>query len=147
MTPALYGSVLYGADETVCRLVASMIPSMAGTPFPADAKALGVVRGGQLCGGVVFTNYRGHLVEMSGAFSRADWALPETLRRLFAYPFLDLKVENLVTVTGRKNKRARRMNEGLGFKLVGVVDRGYDGREDAVMYQMPREACRWLPKD
>lgn len=139
------GSVLYGADDLVATMVASRIAHVGGAGF-GPCTALGVVRSGTLLGGVVFHNYRpqARIIEMSGAFDRADWARPSTLRRLFAYPFIDLACQNLVTFTGRKNKRARRIDEGLGFKLVGIIHRAIDGREDACLYQMPRDECRWL---
>lgn len=138
----LVGSVLYGADELVARMVADRIP-WVGTDGFGPCVALGVVRSGVLLGGVVFHNYKGHTIEMSGASDRADWLRPTTLARLFAYPFLDLKCTNLLTVIPRKNKRARKIIEFLGFKVVGVVDRAY-GNDDAVIYQMPRDKCKWL---
>lgn len=146
----LVGSVLYGADERVGELVASMIPHVGpggfGTRGP-DGRlpytALGVVRGQMLLGGVVFHNFRPDegLIEESGAFSRADWIRPSTLRHLFSYPFTQLGCANLITITGRKNVKARKMNEFLGFRLVGIIHRK---NEDAALYEMPRKNCRWL---
>ena len=139
----LVGSVLYGADALVARLVAQRIPHVAGRGGFGACTALGVVRGGVLLGGVVFHNFSGATIEMSGAFDRADWIRPATLRRLFAYPFLQLNCRNLVTVTPRRNKRARKLDAFLGFRVVGVVADGF-GADDAVIYQMPRNQCRWL---
>jgi hypothetical protein len=138
----IVGSVLYGADEAVAAMVAVRIPWVGADGFGA-CRALGVVRGDRLLGGVVFHNFKGATIEMSGAFDRADWIRPATLRRLFAYPFIDVGAANLLTVTPRRNKRARRLDEFLGFRVVGVIADAY-GRDDAILYQMPRAHCRWL---
>jgi hypothetical protein len=137
------GSVLYGADEVVSALVASRIPHVGEKGFGPCA-ALGVVRSGLLLGGVVFHNYHGHIVEMSGAFDRADWIRPSTLRRLFSYPFIQLGCANMVTMTPKNNERARKMDEFLGFRVVGKLTKGADGITDMMIYEMPRNTCRWL---
>lgn len=136
------GSVLYGADELVSSMVAQRIPHVGAEGFGPCA-ALGVVRSDVLLGGVVFHNYRGHIIEMSGAFDRADWIRPSTLRRLFAYPFLQLGCLNMVTVTPRNNDKARKLDKFLGFKLIGPITHGA-GTTDMMLYEMPREDCRWL---
>lgn len=136
------GSVLYGADDLVAAMVAQRIPHIGGDGFGPCA-ALGVVRSDILLGGVVFHNYRGHVIEMSGAFDRADWIRPSTLRRLFSYPFVQLGCKNMVTVTPRNNKKARKLDEFLGFRLVGTIKHGAD-TQDMMIYEMPREYCRWL---
>jgi hypothetical protein len=138
----IVGSVLYGADKAVAAMVAARVPWVGADGF-GPCRALGVVRGDRLLGGIVFHNFNGATIEMSGAFDRADWIRPATLRRLFAYPFVDAGCLNLLTVTPRRNKRARKLDEFLGFKVVGVVERAY-GHDDAVIYQMPRGSCRWL---
>jgi hypothetical protein len=136
------GSVLYGADDVVSQMVAARIPHVGADGF-GPCRALGVVRGDRLLGGVVFHNFKGATIEMSGAFDRADWIRPATLRRLFAYPFVDAGALNLLTVTPRKNRRARKLDEFLGFRVVGVIADAY-GHDDAILYQMPRAHCRWL---
>jgi hypothetical protein len=105
--------------------------------------ALGVVRSGVLLGGAVFHNFKGATIELSAAFDRADWVRPSTLRRLYSYPFIDLKCANLLTITKRSNTRARQMDEFMGFKVVGPIIDAF-GEEDAILYQMPRKFCRWI---
>lgn len=146
------GSVLYGADREVAEFVWKRIPHFRDKPFPFEgAAALGVVRdlgeGPQLIGGVVFNNYEGHLIEMSGAFDHPDWARPSTLRRLFEYPFVQLGVKVMITRTARNNKRARRIDEGVGFKLSGIVPKAIDGRQDCCIYYMEPKDCRFLRKE
>lgn len=157
--PCIIGSLYYGDDERVAEFVSSRIPHMIGSrfgernPFTGQLPyaAIGVVRKSELVGGIVFYNYRsvrGQIVdiEMSGAFEASDWCRPSTLRALFSYPFSVCEAVRLTTITGRKNKRARRVDEGLGFKLEGVARRAIDGREDAMIYGMLREECYWVDK-
>ena len=142
-TPAVVGSILIGADALVGEMVKSRIPHMRGQDW-GPYTALGVVRRGQLVGGVVYHWYRGFDVQINAAFDQVGWALPGTLRALCAYPFLELKVQRVSVLTGRKNKKARKLLCDLGFKFVGVAKRGLDGSEDAFIFEMLKENCKWL---
>ncbi len=141
--PIVIGSILLGADALVGEMVKSRIPHMRGQASGPYA-ALGVVRRGKLVGGVVYHCYRGFDVQISGAFDRVGWALPGTLRALCAYPFLELKVQRVSVLTGRKNKEARKLLCDLGFRFVGVAKRGLDGVEDAFIFEILKENCKWL---
>jgi len=140
--PYIIGSILFGADEFVSNLVASRIKHMQA-PF-GPCTALGIVRGGNLIGGVVYHNFRGHDIEASIAIDRAAF-LP--WRALFAYPFEQLGCARLTAFTGRKNKKARKLLENLGFRLEGVHLRGLDGITDAMSYGMLRDDCRWIKRN
>lgn len=141
--PLLVGSILIGADALVGEMVKSRIPHMRGQSF-GEHTTLGVVRRGRLVGGVVYYGYRGFDVQISAAFDQVGWALPGTLRALSTYPFLDLKVQRISVLTGRKNKKARKLLCGLGFRFVGVARRGLDGNEDAFIFELLKENCKWL---
>jgi RimJ/RimL family protein N-acetyltransferase len=140
----IVGSILMNADEAVKAFVAPRLPHGDGHQFRKEDTALGVIRSGKLVGGVVYHDYTGPTVFMSGAFVDPKWALPGTLRALFDYPFNTLKVENFLTATARNNKRARRLDEGLGFELVGMIKNYWGAGKDCALYQMPRSKCRWL---
>ena len=157
MIPALLdqaridGSLLVGADRLVSDFVRARIPHMRDQHFSPHV-AIGVIRNGQLCGGVVFHSLRTCHgkpldIEMSAAFDDPRWCLPATLRKLFAYPFIQLGCIRMTTITGRKNKRARRIDVGLGFQLEGVARKAIDGKEDAMIYGMLRSDCRFIPKE
>jgi RimJ/RimL family protein N-acetyltransferase len=139
----LIGSVLYGADEQVAAMVAERIPAVRGKGF-GECTALGVVRGGELVGGVVFTMFQGHDIAVSLAFDTPRWVSRATLRELFSYPFGQLPCARITALIGRKNKPSRRLCEGLGFELEGVMRKGLDGKEDLMVYGLLREKCRWL---
>lgn len=158
----LVNAVLYGADDVVgahvrSRLRQGPVPEFDLPHAAPDGTrlfvALGVVRpvDGKptLLGGVIYHNLHTHAgkpvsIEASFAFDRPNWVSRDALRQLFGYPFVQLKCAVLVVQARRSNKRARRMNTGLGFELIGPIPHAFDGREDIMLYAMSREKCRWL---
>lgn len=145
--PVVVGSVLYGADAAVLKWVADHVPVLMGRAPNNAFAALGVIRRGTLVAGVVFHNYRpGIDMEISIAATDPLWMLPDTLQRLFDYPFEQLKVPRLSCIIGRKNKRCRKMSEGIGWRLEGVSRKNYDGQQDACIYGMFKSELRIRPR-
>jgi RimJ/RimL family protein N-acetyltransferase len=139
-------SLVLGHDAEVAAWVAARIPVRVS--FEKCA-AIGVAVDGKLIAGAVFTNYRelahGKDIEVSFAADSPRWATRQNIRSIFSYPFTQLNCVRLTTIVSRKNKRARKLDVGLGFKLEGMVRKGYDGKYDAAVYGMLRsEADRWL---
>lgn len=125
-------------------------------PIPAEGlrngATIGISDEGKIIAGAVFTDYRvmphGKDIQITFAATSPRWATRNNIRSIFAYPFVQLHCGRLTTITGRKNKRARKLIEGLGFRLEGVVRKAYDGRSDAIVYGLLRdEADRWLKPD
>jgi RimJ/RimL family protein N-acetyltransferase len=153
----LVNSVFYGADEAVGafvrgRLRQGVLPEF-DLPYGADRSrlfvGLGIVKADTLIGGVLFHNlhtYRGKpvCIECSIACDSPRWASRQTLKQLFGYPFVQLKCSTLIARIRKSNKRSRRLCEGLGFKIEGKIPRGFDGREDVIIYAMTSEQCRWI---
>ena len=128
----------------VAEWVAARIPHVGTAAGFGDCAAIGFARDGELIAGAVFSNHRGHDIELSFAAADPRWARRGNLRAVFHYPFRQLGCARVTVVTGRNNARARRLAAGLGFTLEGIVRRGLDGREDAFVFGMLREECRWL---
>lgn len=142
-SPVVVGSLLVGADEAVSEMVRDKIPHIREKGF-GPCVAIGIVRRAVLVGGVVFNNNRGFDIHLSAAFWGPGWALPQTIRAIAAYPFDQLDVKRVTSITGRKNKRARKTLLALGFREVGVAHLGLDGFEDAFIFEMLKENCKWL---
>ena len=85
--------------------------------------------------------------ELSIYCERPQWASRAILRHLFHLAFVERGLERLSCSIAKKNGRARRLVERLGFKLEGVRRHGFDGRKDAVCYGLLRSECHWLLKE
>lgn len=139
-------SLVLGHDAEVAAWVAARMPMPSRFE---KCVAIGIEGDGILIAGAVFNNYRQHQhgsdIEISFAADSPRWATRRNIRGIFAYVFVQLECVRLTTITSRKNKRARKLNVGLGFKLEGMVRKAYDGKYDAAVYGMLRsEADRWL---
>lgn len=136
---------VYGYDAQVGAFVASLIRHVGSAEYWGSFVAIGVADGNTLVAGAVFNNYRPQYRDIEISFSAASpkWARRGIIREIFRYPFVQLGCARLTTITGRKNRRARRLDEGLGFKLEGVVRKGF-GRDDAMIYGMLKRECKWL---
>lgn len=137
----LIGRLLFGADAAVKELVSGTIRDHVS--FRDDDVAIGVVRGGQLVGGCVYHDYSVHDIRVSWASIDRQWLSRDVLHALFAYPFVQLGCVRITAAVSRRNKRSRKICEGLGFKFEGVMRKGF-GDRDAMIYGMLREECKFL---
>lgn len=146
----LIGSILIGCEDIVVPYVQTRVPQLGDLRRGPDGvwpvTAFGVVRRGNLIGGAIYHQYRpqdGDIM-VSVAFDSPSWCLPGTIRALFDYPFNQLRCERMTAVVGRKNKRSRRVVEGLGFKLEGVCRKALGRKEDLMVYGILKHECRFL---
>jgi len=136
-----------GERVRVAAWVASRIRDM-GTPPLRDYEAIGVVRDGQLIGGVIYTEYREiapgcHDMRMHCA-GDPGWLTRATLRAFFGYPFHQLGCIRVTATVARANRRALDMNRRLGFVIEGCIRDGYGPGRDGLLLGMLRRDCRWI---
>ena len=143
---ALAPITVAGMDAMVIEWVAARLDMPPADFFPCTAVA--VVHGEEMLAGAVYYQFRpnahGGTMEAALASVSPRWCTRAVLASLFAYPFVQVKVARLQVSIAKKNKPARRLAERLSFKLEGVGRRLWDGRQDAVIYSMLPEECRWL---
>lgn len=112
-----------------------------------DFNTIGIVRDGALIGGVIYHCYRSSDVvtdvEMVAA-GVPGWLSKRSLKAIFGYPFADLGCTRVTVICSKKNKRARKMVEGLGYTLEGKVRRAMQDGADAMIYGMLKQECRWI---
>lgn len=142
--PVIVDGVLYGMDAAVTEWVLARIPGCTGF---GPSTGLGIVRGGRIVGGVVFSNWHGHDVSVSGAVDPGFRTSPAAVRRILAYAFGQLGCARLTIETGKKHRAARAFAERMGFRLEGVKRHGLDGRQDQIIYGLLKSECRFLRKD
>lgn len=141
--------IISGADQYVAAWVALQL-DIPREEFGA-CSACGVMLGDRLIAGVVFNEYRiqRHGSSMQGSIASISprWATRPALRDIFSYPFGRMGVTRFWASTARKNKRARKMLERLGFRFEGIGRKAYDGIQDAAMYAMLAGECVWINGD
>jgi RimJ/RimL family protein N-acetyltransferase len=137
----LVGSILVGADDVIAEAMRERIPHLRESGL-GPCTAFGIVRDGRIAGGIAFNNYRKFSVDMSAVL---DCALTRAeLRFLCDYAFGQLDCKRVTAITGKKNKKARKALDVIGFKLEGVHSHGLDGREDAMSFGLLKENCKWI---
>jgi len=80
---------------------------------------IGIEREQKLLAVVAWDNWRGRDIEVTFASDNPRWATRQTIMTLLAYPFIQLGCQRVTSFVYKSNKRARRLNEGLGFVQEG----------------------------
>lgn len=120
------------------------------TDLPGGFEALGVARGDELVGGVIYSDYRpckdGGQIQMWCAGH--NWLSRRILRELLGYPFnprpLGLNCHRINALVARNNKPVRRLLKALAFVEEGKLRRGYDIQRDLIVSGMLRSECKWI---
>lgn len=112
-----------------------------GVPWRDGATCIGLVRHGQLIGGVMYDWYTGtsicaHIV-MTGQPTR-DW-----LRFIVWYPFVQLQCKVVVGIVAEGNHKSRRFVEHFGFTLQTRIEEA-DPSGALLIYTLRPDHCRWL---
>jgi RimJ/RimL family protein N-acetyltransferase len=135
-------------NDGLAQWVAERMPVRMNARDFKGYQCIGVCRETTVLAVVVYSNFRrmahGNSMDMSIAADNPSWCRRGVLRALFHYPFAQQGCVRVTANVGRRNKRSRRLVEGLGFKLEGMGRRAYDGRQDAAVYSLMRDECKWL---
>ena len=137
--------IVLGQKGAVARWVVSQIDG------PEDARvpklwyeAIGFLnKDRQMAGGVVYYDYIGHDIEVMAA-GNGLWLTPLNVKASFLYPFVQLGCRRITCHVARKNHKSRAFVKRLGFKLEGKRRNGMANGQDAMLYGMIREECRWI---
>lgn len=134
--------VVGGMDEEVAQFVLSMNPIMSldDTPFTAIGQ---LNSRGEIVGGAVFTNYTGRDIHGHLA-GKGNWLTRRFLGECFRYIFVHLGCARTTGIVAASNIRAQRFDESMGFVYEGTLRKFLPNDEDAYVYGMLREECRWL---
>lgn len=120
------------------------LEARTGCVLTRQARAIEAVDAyGRVCGMVAYDCWTENSVQAHMAV-----VAPLVWRRLlpdvFRYPFVQAGKGLLLGVIPEHNARSARMVERLGFTLAHRVPDGWAVGDDLLIYQMRREACRWL---
>jgi len=101
-------------------------------------------RGGPIVYGGAFNEFRGRDVQFHAACDDPAVLTRSRVQLLFRYPFEQLDVERVSVVIAASNKRSRRVVEGLGWKLEGMIRQFYADDDDGALYGILKSECRWI---
>jgi RimJ/RimL family protein N-acetyltransferase len=132
---------VYGQDEAVARLVASLIPA-AAHGFSAFT-AMGVDHGGVLVGGFVFANWspEAGTIEISYAGIDRRWLTRPVLYAAFSYVFDGIGCQMAIAQTPARLQHAVRIARAYGFKQV-TIPRLYGRDQDGIISTLTAEEWR-----
>lgn len=137
-------TIVAGLREDVGLWMLQQLPDVLD--LPGGYEAIGVARGDRLVGGCLFSDFKpwpgGGDIQIWAAGH--GWLSRRIIKAMLGYPFGQLGCHRVTAITAKKNRRARRLLEALGFRLEGVARQGLGLRKDACIYAMQREECRWL---
>lgn len=132
--------LIFGHDEALAQWAEQNFPELQG--FARPLVSIGIAHGDSLIGAAIYNQFYGHDIRFSLGALSAKWATKGTIRALLAYPFHQVRVARMTAVTAKDNKRARRMLEGVGFRLEGTHPLAQDGKRTALSYGL----CHNSPK-
>jgi RimJ/RimL family protein N-acetyltransferase len=104
---------------------------------------MAAVRNDVIVGIVIYSNQRGRSIDVHMA-GDTGWVTKGNLRAIFSYAFKENDFRRVNAWIHRKNKKARKFAEGLGFVLEGVKRKGCGDGADAILYGMLAQECRWI---
>lgn len=132
-------ALVYGRDLEVAEVVCSMLGCNISPPFVS----IGVERKGEIVGGVVFNHFNRVDIEMTIA-SKVGLS-PDFCRVLADYIFGQSKCARVTISVRAKDAKTIKLAEKFGFKREGLKRKGF-GYDDAVIFGLLPEECRWLRK-
>lgn len=97
----------------------------------------------RICGALIMTDYKGFDADLSIYAPGVAWDRT-TLKALFDWAFNQLGLSRLTVRIEKKNKVSRRFVERIGWRLEGVIRKGYDGKRDACIYGLLKGDCKFL---
>jgi RimJ/RimL family protein N-acetyltransferase len=134
--------VLIGHDKAVAQWVGQRL----GIADFGLCTAIGIVQDDKLIAGAVFNNYRGANIEITFASSTPRWCSRKVMAGVFWYPFQQLGCHRVTAVVEQTDTHVRLFVHHIGFREEGTMRRAFRNGNNAVIYGMLREECRWLAK-
>jgi hypothetical protein len=109
-------------------------------------QTMGFARDGKLLCVVVAYHFTKDNLFMAFAADSPRWASKENVKALGIWAFDQLGVKRVTATVKKNNKRARKFDEGIGFKFEGKLRRCAEGT-DIIVYGLLRdEHNEWLRK-
>jgi RimJ/RimL family protein N-acetyltransferase len=134
-------TLIYGNDELFANWAASRIPEIAHVGFgncKTVAVATGTAATDRLLAVIVLHDYdhRHSTCQISIAAQSPLWATRGNIRAILSIPFEQYGCRKVWSVIASTNRRALRLNKGLGFRVEGTLRDQYGRKVHAVVTGM-----------
>lgn len=129
--------------EQVAQWVCDRIEGMTLGDSPYWAMGL-LDRRGYLVAGTVYSNFTQRDVHIHHAQLTPRSMSARYLGETFRYPFHQLKVRRCTVIVAASNAASLRFVRNLGFVQEGRIRSFFETGDDAFIFGMLREECRWL---
>lgn len=106
---------------------------------PHTSSAIGFMRNGELIAGALYTNWMDPNIELSFAATSPRWATKENIFTILSYPFLQLGCRRISAICKIKNKRVRKLLEGVGFVHEGRLRHWCQDGSHGLVYGLTKE--------
>jgi len=96
--------------------------------------------------GVVYHHMTARDTQVSMAAISPRWARRGTIEYLFRVPFEHFGMRRMTAITAKRNRRARKLLAGLGFREEGRAEKYFDDSRngDAIIYGILSSNCKWM---
>lgn len=140
MTKAARSRLIVDDPERVAAWCESHIVHFAG--WGSAPRAIGLETDGELCAGVVYTNF-------SPGNVNASIAIDGGMNRRFLYaifynPFVAWNVRHITCVIEESNRRSLKLCAHMGFRLRGRLPESAINGEDVIIMGLLKRECRFL---
>jgi RimJ/RimL family protein N-acetyltransferase len=136
--------IVLGRDQDVGKWVVSRVMDIKSVEDLGPFQAIGVAINKKIVAGFVFNNYTEDEIMLSLAAIDPRWCQKGIIEAVLGYPFSQVGVHRVSLICAKGNKRARKLAEGLGFRLEGTLKEHFDRKYDGIIYGMTKPECKWI---
>ena len=133
--------LVYGQDEAVAIRVQEKLSARTMWRYP---NTIGIKKDDELIAGLVYHDATARNIQISMASTSPLWCTKKTLRYIFGYPFLQLKVARVTVCTHADNEKMRSLALRLGFQQEGILRDGYEDGDMIVYGMLAKEGKKWI---
>lgn len=112
---------------------------------PETGRTIAVVEDGKILGAVVADRFTKSGCELSIASDEPRFLTKGFIKFIFNYVFNTCGIIRITTLVKEHNKRSLKLMDGIGFVKEAVLKKGY-GDQDAVLFRMLKDECKWLDR-
>lgn len=108
-------------------------------PIPDKYEVIAVIHDGRLAAAMLYYNFFGNSINLSLVSDTPRCASKGVFKAMLGYPFKQLGVNRVTAMIRKKNRRSRKLAEGLGFRLEGVMRKADPDGRDLCVYGITKD--------